>query len=71
MCVCVCVCVRARNTVGSLANTHKKEESIYDDNQCLYSSEDLVEDWLKLVSHLDATISRLVGDKGLRYKCDF
>ena len=25
----------------------------------------------KLVSHLDATNSRLVGDKGLRYKRDF
>ena len=24
-----------------------------------------------IVSHWDATISRLVGDKGLRYKCDF
>ena len=27
--------------------------------------------YLKLVSHWDATISRLVGDKGLRYKRDF
>ena len=26
---------------------------------------------LKLVSHWDATSSRLVGDKGLRYKRDF
>ena len=26
---------------------------------------------IKLVSHWDATILRLVGDKGLRYKRDF
>ena len=31
----------------------------------------LNETYLKLVSHWDATISRLVGDKGLRYKRDF
>ena len=27
--------------------------------------------FVKLVSHWEATISRLVGDKGLRYKRDF
>ena len=31
----------------------------------------LAHDKEKLVSHWDATTSRLVGDKGLRYKRDF
>ena len=75
-CVCVCVCVRAQYRELSYIITHKytphKKEENCDDNQCLYSSEDLMDDWLiKLVSHWDATISRLVGDKGLRYKCAF